>query len=171
MVIQSLSLKVPVPAIAGHFSDKLQTFQTQVGPSELVNLLGHDPRSKFWTKLPEELRGMYEYLQRKTNKPRRESTKRYIEERFLPGAYVLGAFPSIAIGCTKPLDFEHYADRYQAPGLQKGVGNLLFDLSASASRVLLDGMARVTGALELADEGKADAVDFTFPVTIYAPTD
>ena len=172
MVLNSLSLTVPVPSTLGAFGDKLATYQTQVKPTEIVNLLGHDPRSKYWQRLPDELGDMYKKLQRKTNKNRRTGTKRYIEERIAPGAFVLGAFPAIAIGTVTPLRFVHYADKYPNIGIQRGVGDLEFNLSATSTRVLLDGMARVAGALDLLDEGKGELADsFAFPVTIYAPTE
>jgi hypothetical protein len=172
MVLDSLSLTVPVPSTLGAFGDKLITYQTQVKPTEIVNLLGHDPRSKYWHRLPDELGEMYKKLQRKTNKNRRTGTKRYIEERIAPGAYVLGAFPAIAIGTISPLRFVHYADKYPNQGIQRGVGDLEFNLSTTSTRVLLDGMARVAGSLDLVDEGKDDIADsFAFPVTIYAPSE
>jgi hypothetical protein len=179
--LDSLKLTVPVPSTLGAFGDKLLTYQTQVKPAEIGNLLGHDPRSKYWQRLPEDLREMYKKLQRKTVKGRRIGTKRYIEERIAPGAFVLGAFPAIAIGTVSPLRFVHYADKYPGIGIPRGVGELEFDLSAVSPRVLLDGMARVAGALDLLDETKsaqspnetksAIANSFWFPVTIYAPTE
>ena len=172
MVLDSLNLTVPVPSTLGGFGDKLLTYQTQVKATEIVNLLGHDPRSKFWQRLPDELQGMYKKLQRKTAKSRRTGTKRYIEERIAPGAFVLGAFPAIAIGTISPLRFVHYADKYPGTGIPRGVGELEFDLSTTSTRVLLDGMARVAGALDLLDEKKGEvASSFAFPVTIYAPTE
>jgi hypothetical protein len=46
------------------------------------------------------------------------------------------------------------------------------DLSALNKRVLLDGLARITGALSLIESGQEElANSFTFPVTIYAPTE
>lgn len=171
MVLNSLNLTVPVPCTLGGFGDKLVTYQTQVKPTEIINLLGHDPRSKYWTRLPDELREMYQTLQRKTNKGRRENTRRYIEERIFSGMYVLGAFPAIAIGTVSPLKFNHYADKYPGTGIPRGVGEIEFDLSTTSKRVLLDGMARVAGALELVDEGKSEAASsFAFPVTIYSPS-
>jgi hypothetical protein len=115
---------------------------------------------------------MYIKLQRKTTKTRRIGTKRYIEERIAPGALCLGAFPAIAIGTVNPLRFVHYAEKYSGSGIPRGVGELEFNLSATSTRVLLDGLARVDGALDLVDEGKIEiANSFAFPVTIYAPTE
>src|SRR5271166_4780266 len=54
MALDSLTLTVPVPCTLGYFGDKLATFQTQLKASEIINLLGHDPRSKHWNRLPDE---------------------------------------------------------------------------------------------------------------------
>lgn len=170
MTVQSLSLAVPVPCTIGYYGNHLVTFQTQVKPTALINLLGHDPRSKNWKNLSADVRKFYEYLQRKTTKIRYEATARYIEERISYGAYVLGAFPAISLGVVRPVKFEDYSRKYANTGIQAGVGEILFDLSAANSRILLDGLARVTGALNLIDDGKAEIADtFCFPVTIFAP--
>jgi hypothetical protein len=156
----------------GHYGDKLVTFQTQVKASEIVNLLGHDPRSKYWSRLSDELHEMYATLQRKTSKGRRDGTRRYIEERFDNGTYALGAFPAIAIGTVNPLRFTQYAGKYPGSGIQRGVGELAFNLGTTSTRVLLDGMARVAGALEILDDGNRELADsFAFPVTIFTPSD
>jgi hypothetical protein len=168
MAIESLSLTVPVPCIVGRFGEKLDTFQTQVNSADVVNLLGHDPRSKKWKQLPANLQEVYEYLQRATNKERREGTARYIEDRIYDG-YTIGAFPAISIGVSNPAQYQAYGERFQ--GIRTGVGEIEFDLSAANPRILLDGLARVTGALDLIDEGKKDVAScFYFPVTIYAPS-
>lgn len=172
MVTTSLSLHIPVPCTIGYYGEKLVTFQTQVKPTDLLALLGHDPRSKTWPRLPDELREMYQYLQRKTSKDRKLGTKRYIETRFSNKARSLGAFPALAIGALKPAKFVPYSEKYPAIGLPEGVGTLELDLSASNPRVLLDGLSRVTGALDLIDEGQVEIMDsFVFPVTIFAPTE
>jgi hypothetical protein len=55
-------------------------------------------------------------------------------------------------------------------GLPKEVGILQLDLSESNKRILLDGLARLTGALDFeARTGKTEL--FSFPLTIYAPSD
>src|SRR5437016_4716857 len=101
--------KLPVPCIRGQFGQNvLECFQTILPPSEVTNILGHDPRSKGWRQLRPELREIYEYLQRKTDTDRREGTARYITDRFAPGAIFEGAFPAISIGMIKPQDFEPY---------------------------------------------------------------
>ena len=165
MVIDILNLKTPVPCIQGTFGDRLVTYTTQVSPKQIMNLLGHDPRSKNWKRLPDDLRQVYEYLQRKTDKNRRESIAAYIEERLGPDSIAIGAFPSISIAFQQPIEFQPYGQ-----SIQSAVGNLMVDISPSAVRVLIDGLGRVTGALDLADEGNDSILDcFQFPITIYAP--
>lgn len=162
-----LSLTVPVPSIRGKFGKQLQTFQTSIRAGDVQHLLGHDPRSKHWARLPEDLKEMYHYLQRKTSKGRREGAARYIRERFGPNAYTIGAFPAIAIGVTKAPRFEPFSDKT----IPAAVGILHFDLSASIRRILLDGLSRVTGAMDVLEADPKLADCFTFPVTIYAPID
>jgi hypothetical protein len=173
-MFETLSLTVPVPCVHGVFGQDLDTFQTQVKPAQIQNLLGHDPRSKNWPKLPDELQRLYQHLQRKTSKDRRTSTKRYIQERIAPGSRTLGAFPAISIGLVKPATFIPYRPKGvsgDSTGIPEAVGILQLDLSQSTLRVLLDGLGRVTGALDLIDEGNGKIADsFSFPVTIFAPT-
>lgn len=166
MAVDSLNVKTPVPCVQGFFNDRLVTYTTQVSPKQIGNLLGHDPRSKNWKRLPsDELRQIYEFLQRKTSKSRREGVAGYIEERIGPHALTLGAFPSISIAFQKGTEFLPYGG-----SIPTGVGQLMVDISPTNVRVLIDGLGRVTGALDLIEEGSEDLLsNFTFPVTIYAP--
>ena len=167
MVLDTLNLKTPVPCVQGFFNDRLATYTTQVSPKQIMNFLGHDPRSKNWRRLPtDELRQIYEYLQRKTVKSRREGVVGYIEERIGPDALAVGAFPSISIAFQQPTEFRSYGKSYPTP-----VGELMVDISPSNVRVLIDGLARVTGAMDLAEEENEDdfLTQFMFPVTIYMP--
>jgi len=162
-----LSLSIPVPAIRGEFGPSLQTFQTQILPRDVVHVLGHDPRSNNWIRLTQEYREIYEYLQRRTSKGRREGTAFYIEDRIDGSTDMPGAFPAIAIGMVKAPKFE---SAKEGCGLPKEVGILQLDLSESNKRILLDGLARLTGALDFeAKTGKTEL--FSFPLTIYAPSE
>lgn len=162
MALNTIELKLPVPAIQGYFGDRLASYATQASAQSIAALLGHDPRSKNWKQLPAEIREIYEFLQRKTAKSRRDSLSGYMEDRFAPDAITIGAFPAISIGFIRPLDFEQSSD--------SGVGTLKIDLSPSAARVMLDGLGRVTAALDLLDEGRTDILDnMVFPITIFAP--
>lgn len=166
MVFDALNLKTPVPAIQGAFGNRVSSFITQVRPDQVVNLLGHDPRSKHWGRLPtEEIRDIYAFLQRKTSKDRRESVAGYIEERLGPDSIAIGAFPAISIAFQQPTEFRSYGGNI--PG---AVGELLVDVSHSNVRILIDGLGRLTGALDLFDEGRDDLIkSFYMPVTIYTP--
>jgi hypothetical protein len=157
---------LPVPAIQGHFGDKLYSYQTQLKPWYIKEILRHDPRSQNWKNLSTELREIYQNLQRKTTKKRREGTARYIKERFGPDNFAIGAFPAISIGFTKSLKFIPYDN----PNIEKDIGKLQVDLDEQNTRILLDGLARYTGAMEVEEEeGREIANSFTFPVTIYVP--
>jgi hypothetical protein len=162
-----LSLSIPVPAIRGEFGPSLQTFQTQILPRDVIHVLGHDPMSNNWTRLAPDYREIYEYLQRKTTKGRREGTAFYIEDRIDGSTDMPGAFPAIAIGMVKAPKFE---SAKEGCGLAKEVGILQLDLSESNKRILLDGLARLTGALDFESKtGKTEL--FSFPLTIYAPSE
>src|SRR5262245_59837473 len=64
--VMSFSLTVSIPCIRGHFGrESLHTFQTQVKPEEINNLLGHDPRPQNWRRLPKEIFDLYSKIQRK----------------------------------------------------------------------------------------------------------
>ncbi len=67
-------MSLPVPCIRGEHGPDLNIFQTTIGPADLENFLGHDPRGENWRQLPNDLRNLYEYLQRKTSAQRRSGT-------------------------------------------------------------------------------------------------
>ncbi len=164
MEINIPNLTVPVPCVQGRFGSRLATYSTQVRPNQIMNLLGHDPRSKNWRRLPsDELRKIYEYLQRKTTPNRRELVSDYIEERLGPNSICVGAFPAISIAFQSLTEFRPYSG-------PPGVGDLMVDISPMNVRILVDGLARVSGAMDLAEEDQDDTLDsFLFPVTIYVP--
>lgn len=173
MAISVLTLSVQVPCIQGNFGKKLLTFQTNVQPTSIPKLLGHDPRSAQWNRLAEDLANIYRHIQRKTDKPRRTGTYRYIEQRMSDRSPTIGAFPAVSIGCTKPLEFKPYSQTGH-PQIHPAVGELQFDLSVDNTRILLDGLSRLTAALEMADsgtEGRALVDRLTFPLTIFAPSE
>jgi hypothetical protein len=164
-------LSIPIGAVKGFFGKELTTFQTQIRPDQVVQILSHDPRSVNWKYLPPDLGKMYEYLQRKTSKDRREGTAEYIEERLAPDAISIGAFPAICIGMVRPGTFKPITEDQSSP--LAAVGTLHLELSDSNRRIILDGLARVAGALDVLERTGRElkAGDwFSFPVTIYAPT-
>jgi DGQHR domain-containing protein len=162
MPIDLIYLKTPIPCIQGYYGSRLITYTTQVPPAHIANLLGHDPRSQNWKKLPKEVGDIYKYLQRPTSKSRRESVAGYIEERFGPDQITVGAFPAISIAFRDPVEF------VPSEGM-KGVGQVMLDISPSVVRILIDGLGRVTGMLDLLDEELASLLNFQLPLTIYAP--
>lgn len=159
--------KLPIPCIQGHFGSRLLTFTTQATPKQAVALLGHDPRSSRRKQLQASnpsLAAIYNTIQRDTVKGRRDSIVDYIADRMRPTAKAIGAFPAISIGCTDAEEFRPF------PGM-KMAGMLMIDtaLSSSTQRIVLDGLGRLTGALELVEAGHPEWVDFTFPITFYTP--
>lgn len=168
MAIDTLSIKTPIPCIQGFFGDRLVSYATQISPTQIVNLLGHDPRSNNWKRLPDELRKIYEFLQRKTPASRRDSVLGYIEERLAPEAFLLGGFPAISIALQNAAEFEPFDPTGKQ--IDRAVGRLLVDVSPMNFRVVVDGLGRITGAMDLSDEGKGELLkNFFFPVTIFAP--
>jgi hypothetical protein len=156
---------LPVPAIRGYFGDKLLCYQTTIPAKDFRAVLGHDPRSKNWNALSRsdaETAKLYDYLQRKTSKARRDDLKEYIRYRMCPSPLILGAFPGISIGIVEPAEFRAYLEQ------EPDVGSLLIP---NCPRILLDGLGRVTAALDLIDEVETKEVGkwFTFPCTFYVP--
>jgi hypothetical protein len=161
-------MSLPVPCIRGDHGPDLDIFQTTIAPGDLENFLGHDPRGEYWKQLPENLREMYEYLQRKTSSQRRAGTAKYTEDRLGPNRYYIGGYPAISIGMTSPARFETLKDR--APGIDADMGVVHIDLSNRNTRVLLDGLARVSGVLDVYDsDPDTYSQGLNFAVTIFAP--
>jgi hypothetical protein len=169
------SIKLPISCIRGRSGPHLQYFQTTCLPSQLISVLGHDPRSSNWKNLPAPLRQAYEDYQRKTKPARAEGIEKYISERLVPNAAHVGGFPSLSIGLTEVPLFEplrHRAGVTIADGvpLDDAVGTIYLDIGSKHMRMLLDGLARFTGAMEYVDSGE-DVDDWlSFALTIYAPT-
>ena len=162
-----LHLTLPLAAVKGKFSDRIVTYSTAVPATDITSLLGHDPRPKEWGRLPPELKELYEYIQRKPDKSRRELIAGYIEERFGERPITIGAFPAISVAFQDAVQFEPTDPK------RPEIGSAQLPISRSTVRILIDGLGRVAGALELEGEG-GDKVDllkrFTFPVIIYAPS-
>jgi DGQHR domain-containing protein len=104
-------------------------------------------------------------VQRPTAKSRADGVAGYIQDRLT--RKIIGAFPAISIGITSPTPFR----AFEGPGIPKAVGNL--EIDEEGVRILLDGLGRLSGALDLADEGPEESAlvkEFMFPVTFYTPT-
>ncbi len=164
MTFETLNISIPVPCVQGRFGKRLATYSTQISPLQIKKILGHDPRSRFWKTLAPDIRQIYEQVQRPTAKNRRDGIAGYIEDRL--GRNIIGAFPAVSIGITSFTNFTPL----DIPGLQKAVGILHID--EEGVRILLDGLGRLSGALDLAEEGAAGkelVSQFVLPVTFYAP--
>jgi DGQHR domain-containing protein len=165
MTIETLNISIPVPCVQGRFGSRLATYSTQISPLQIKKILGHDPRSRLRKSLPADIRAIYERVQRPTAKSRGDGIAGYIQDRLTRN--IIGAFPAISIGITSPTPFR----AFEGPGMSKAVGNL--EIDEEGARILLDGLGRLSGALDLADEGPEGNTlvkQFMFPVTFYTPT-
>lgn len=163
------NLRVPIPCIKGVCGDRLDVFQAIIAPGDIISILGHDPRSKNWNSLSDSISRIYSYLQRKTSKTRKDSLTGYITDRILSDELPIGAFPALAIGMTHPADF--VMSDSDASGSQAGMGTIHFDISNKTGRILLDGLGRVTAALDLLESGQEEVNEkVLFMVSFYAPS-
>jgi len=166
-----------IPAIQGQFGPRVVTYTSQLPIGSIETILGHDPRSGNWKKLPDDLSYIYSHLQRATTKPRLDSIIRYIRYRFIERALVIGAFPAISIAVQNPTTFKSYE------GIpETGAGVLEFDLSRRNNRVLVDGLGRVGAGLELLELSESTDIpentrqalqkllsEFALPAVFYVP--
>ena len=165
-----------IPAIQGQFGPRLVTYTTQLPPGSIETIVGHDPRSRLWKRLPDDINYIYSHLQRATTKARLESITRYIRFRFSKNAIVVGAFPAISIAVQNAAEFE------KLPGADSGLGVLHFDLSRRNLRIVVDGLGRASAAMELVEMAEdselpqtaRDALkqlleEFSLPTVFYMP--
>ncbi len=165
-----------IPAVQGRFGVRLATYTTQLPAGSVETILGHDPRSKHWRKLPDDISEIYSNLQRATKPARLESVIRYMRYRFSERPVIVGAFPAISIAVQNPTPFQ------PIEGADSGVGVLNFDLSRRNLRIIVDGLARVSAALELVEISESLDVaveernqlrklldDFNLPTVFYVP--
>lgn len=164
MTIETLNISIPVPCVQGRFGTRLATYSTQISPLQIKKILGHDPRSRFWKTLSPDVREIYQQVQRPTTKNRRDGVAGYIEDRL--SRNIIGAFPAVSIGITTPTPFRPL----EVPSVSKAIG--ILEIDEEGVRVLLDGLGRLSGSLDLAEEGpegKELVQQFVMPVTFYAP--
>jgi hypothetical protein len=160
--------ELPVPAIAGKHSDRLMTAQTIAPFGHIQQLLGHDPRSP-WKSVAPELREVYEKVQRKTDKERKTKLRSYILDRMVRRRTWIGGLPAVAIAVQFPQEFDPSDPKHPEAGF------LRMDTSPTNLRVMIDGIARVSAALDtLADreapqELKEALQGLYIPVTLYMP--
>jgi hypothetical protein len=179
IMLNTTQLTVRIPAIQGAYGHRLLTYATQISPRSLEAFLGHDPRSRFWKKLDPELELIYSQLQRTTTPERLRSIQAYVRKRFTLQAVVVGAFPAVSIAVKRHVRF----DRFEGAGNDlAGAGVLHLDMSKSNGRIVLDGLARVSGTIELVELANDDRLaaeeqqalnelldQFTLPLVIFAP--
>lgn len=178
-MLNTTQLTIRIPAIQGAYGNRLATYSTQISPRDLEAFLGHDPRSRYWKKLDPELEAIYSQLQRNTGAERLRAIQAYIKKRFTNQAVVVGAFPSVSIAVKKHLLFEPFEG---AGRDMSGAGTLHLELSKANGRIVLDGLARVSGTIELVELANDDELteedraalkdlldQFTLPLVIFAP--
>jgi hypothetical protein len=134
-------------------------------------LLGHDTRSQHWKSLEPWLRGIYEEKQRATARPRISELGNYVTDRLM-AEDKYGALPPISIVQFEPL----------VPGQLTELASgalLLEEARTEVNRVLIDGLARYTAAIEKRELFKLENPDglrkldesFEFGVALYVPRD
>jgi hypothetical protein len=166
-----------IPAVQGQFGPRLVTYTTQLPPGSIETILGHDPRSKQWGRLPDNVANIYGHLQRVTTKARLDSMVRYVRYRFVKQPIVLGAFPAISIAVQHHTKFEPISGH-------AGAGVLQFDLSRRNLRIVVDGLGRLSASLELVEQAESDDLSpsekeelqtllgqFALPTVFYMPAD
>lgn len=176
-MLNSTQLTIRIAAVQGAYGHRLATYSTQIAPRSLEAFLGHDPRSRYWKKLDPELEQIYVQLQRTTTNDRLRAIQSYVRKRFSQLAVILGAFPAISVAVKRHLRFEPFGD-----GNVQGAGTLHLDMSKSNGRIVLDGLARVSGVIELVELANDEALSteerktlndlidqFTLPLVIFAP--
>ncbi len=138
-------LKVPVTRCEAN--DKIAYYQTSVQVKDIVPFIlgGQDPRSSNWSRLAPVVQNLYQKLQRKTTKSRREEVERYITGRMAPNALWIGAFPPIVIGVPTPQEFKPHDDQDN----YEGVGLLRLTNDLNYPNVVIDGLGRLSGLIEI----------------------
>ena len=61
MASSFFQIKAPIPCVQGFYGERLHTFSTQIPAEQIAGLLGHDPRSQNWKRLPKELGDIYKF--------------------------------------------------------------------------------------------------------------
>jgi DNA-sulfur modification-associated len=176
-VIEISTPTTQFPAVQGCVGNRLVSYSTQVPPNAIEALLGHDPRSRLWKKLPGDIEAIYSKVQRATSTARLRNIEEYIQVRFANNPPILGAFPAVSIAVQNHIGFVPSAD----PSL-KGLGNINIDMSSRNARIVVDGLGRLSGVLDLLEQSYDENLDaeekaklreliqnFTLPLVIFAP--
>ena len=105
---------------------------------------------------------------------RAETIYDYIGARMSPLARFVGAFPSLSIGLTETPLFEPLNSRAGVTvvgvPLDENLGTLYVEMGTRHIHMMLDGLARFTGAMQYIDHGVDLDSWFSFAVTFFAPT-
>lgn len=166
----------PFPAIAGRQGKRLDTFSTQIRPHDIETVLGHDPRSRNHKLLRDaRLAALYDHVQRKTSEDRVRDIIAYYENRIFRSHPIAGAIPAISIAVERPVQFDKF-------GSHPSLGQMFLETGRHNRRVILDGLGRATGFLDLVDIWSGDKIDepgrellgrhlagCSIPVVFYAP--
>ncbi len=155
-----------VPAVRFPMGPQLQCFQTTVPVGELIHMLGHDPRSKSWSALAKsdpKTAEMYQMIQRKSPRDRVDALEEYIRARLRNDRppRVVGALPAISVA------FEMAPTQFKVPNADDDMGDLVLP---PGRRILLDGLQRVTAALDLYQDNPEVDDWFVFAATFYFPS-
>lgn len=154
-----------VPAVRFQMGPLLQCFQTTVKVGELIQLLGHDPRSKSWSALAKsdpQTAEMYQTIQRKSPGDRVDALEEYIRSRLRNDRQprVVGALPAISVA------FEMAPTEFDKANGSEEMGYLVLP---PGRRILLDGLQRVTAALDVYQQHREIDEWFVFAATFYFP--
>jgi len=157
------------PVVKSHSQYNLDCYQLAVPVWQVSRILGHDPRSKHWKALEPWLRDIYESKQRSTSAPRIAALKDYILDRLM-ATDKYGALPPISI-----IQFEPFSSD-QLSKVESGT-LLLEEGRTEVNRVLIDGLARYTAAIEIREQLKTESPNrvkeldeaFEFSIALYVP--
>ena len=163
-----LNITIPVPCVQGAFGKRLVTYTTQIRPSQIKQILGHDPRSKHWKAISDDAtRKIYQQIQRPTSKDRRDSVAEYLLQRLGGNHKTVAAFPSISIGLSHATVFKPTSPDEDAIGV--------LHIHDRCQKIVLDGLGRISGCLDLLEDktvnGEAIVESIALPVTFYVPAD
>lgn len=143
----------PFPAIFGLQGKRLATFTTQIRPFDIEDILGHDPRSRNLKAIRDaKTRTLYEHVQRKTSEERVRAMIDYYRARVFHAYPILGAVPAISIAVEQPISFKRY-------GNHEVLGEMFLETGRANRRIVLDGLGRITGLLDLVDRLQGDKID------------
>lgn len=133
------------PAVVGQQGARFSTFVTQIAPHDIEALLGHDPRSRNHHLLRDHrIKTLYDHVQRKTEGGRLHEIDAYIRERIFLGQPIAGALPAVSLATEQPIFFSPFQN-------QLGVGEMVLETGRQNRRIVLDGLGRITGFLDLVD--------------------